>query len=218
MKRIGLFKSKFGGFTLVELLVVISIIALLLSILMPSLSKARLMAQRTVCANNLKQIGLATRMYIDANRGKFCWANPQYMVDIEPYFSKSTTVDTQKASPVFRCPADKLNPEGAFYSWGRHSYCVNIYFALESTEQAGYFKESNVKHPSSVYYRADMYWSWVGTNFFSNRERNEKNVYKTMKDDVKWHGNSVNMLYFDGHVGKIDRKDLLESPQGWSTE
>jgi prepilin-type N-terminal cleavage/methylation domain-containing protein/prepilin-type processing-associated H-X9-DG protein len=55
------------GFTLVELLVVISIIALLLAILMPSLNKARLAAQKVVCGVNLKNFGLAMGMYIQGN-------------------------------------------------------------------------------------------------------------------------------------------------------
>lgn len=53
------------GFTLVELLVVISIIAMLLSILMPSLSKAREQARAVVCLSRLKQLGLGFMFYVD---------------------------------------------------------------------------------------------------------------------------------------------------------
>ena len=59
------------GFTLIELLVVISIIALLMAILMPALSKARDQGRTIACRSNLKQYGIALRMYFDDNSYRF---------------------------------------------------------------------------------------------------------------------------------------------------
>lgn len=63
--------KRFKAFTLIELLVVVAIIALLISILLPSLSKARELAKRSVCAANLAGNGKAFAMYSNTARGTF---------------------------------------------------------------------------------------------------------------------------------------------------
>jgi prepilin-type N-terminal cleavage/methylation domain-containing protein/prepilin-type processing-associated H-X9-DG protein len=59
-----------NGFTLVELLVVIGIIAVLLSILLPALAKARAAAQETRCENNIRQLGIGLLMYVNDYKGQ----------------------------------------------------------------------------------------------------------------------------------------------------
>ncbi|HBG26543.1 MAG: hypothetical protein A2Y10_01100 [Planctomycetes bacterium GWF2_41_51] len=64
-------KRSYNGFTLVELLVVISIIALLLAILMPSLSKAKKLATDVTCRSNLKGIDLLYGVYLQQNNDRY---------------------------------------------------------------------------------------------------------------------------------------------------
>jgi prepilin-type N-terminal cleavage/methylation domain-containing protein/prepilin-type processing-associated H-X9-DG protein len=67
-----------GGFTLIELMVVISIISLLMSIMLPSLNRARESGQRVVCGSNMRQLTFAWYLYSWDNDDKLCSANTYF--------------------------------------------------------------------------------------------------------------------------------------------
>ncbi len=142
-------RSKRFGFTLVELLVVIGIIAVLISILLPSLNKARQQAQTATCMSNLKQIGIGYVMYAQENHGYMTpltgmgWDAYIRLPDnsttqlywyraLVPYFAKGMdplTMDNKQMPGVMKaCPSwsQTVDANTASNAW-RPGYGQNIY-------------------------------------------------------------------------------------------
>lgn len=108
------------AFTLIELLVVIGVIALIIGITIPALSKAREVSRSTGCLSNLRQIGVLTNAYLVDHDGILpTLANRETTADPRPAMD-TVFVRPGEATAVFDCPADEqdlFEASGASYFW-----------------------------------------------------------------------------------------------------
>jgi prepilin-type N-terminal cleavage/methylation domain-containing protein/prepilin-type processing-associated H-X9-DG protein len=139
-----------AGFTLVELLVVIGIIAVLIGILLPALNKARQQAASVKCASNMRTIGLAMTMYVNENKGFLPnpnndsavegWPEALWFAKLQPYLfrlkSTSVAADVLKNyemayTGVYLCPGKgNARPTGRLDGTTdveRVSYAMNVF-------------------------------------------------------------------------------------------
>ena len=100
-----------SGFTIIELLVAITIISVLIGILIPVIPKVRDSARQTVCQSNLRQIGLAVSGYQEDNRQEFPRARymprPWLSADEDPPLNEALNEYLESDSQVWTCPGDQ---------------------------------------------------------------------------------------------------------------
>jgi len=185
-------KGKSSKFTLIELLVVIAIIAILASLLLPALNKAREKAKAIKCASNLKQIASSFHMYADDNEGYIPPAAggttggafwPRYLGEQGYYPAK-----TYSKNIITLCPSDTNPPtNGGYY----YSYGINSQIDGE--------KLSRLRQTSETLAVADSYRETTGqaTCTVTGYETRISNIDKPI------HGTQVNAFFLDGHVKSL---------------
>ncbi len=154
------------AFTLIELLVVVAIIALLISILLPALSRARESGKATVCLSNVRSMMLAVSIYADSHSGKFPGVGLSHSGGsgdvLEQSWIQQLIAEYGNNAEVLRCPNDESlywteSTSGAVGgAWRRTSYASNDYLALPIGNRPPYDRMEAIRRPSTTVFWVEL--------------------------------------------------------------
>jgi prepilin-type N-terminal cleavage/methylation domain-containing protein/prepilin-type processing-associated H-X9-DG protein len=187
-RRCGIRRRR--AFTLVELLVVIGIIAVLISILLPTLGRARRAGQEVACMSNLRQLATAMHTYADAYKGNTMpivftpgdyWHHLLAIQLGDKQYPSDPNNESRLMARLMRCPTLDSNPiangfgtasQRWSYGDGSGSYGINLWllpkgaYAAQFPPTKSFAKLSSVRQSSEVPIVADSIWvgSWPDNN------------------------------------------------------
>lgn len=212
------------GFTLVELLVVVAIIALLVSILLPSLGKAKEQARMVMCLSNIRALGLAFKFYTGENNdwypaGAANGGGSEYTWDsiLQPYY---------EVYGLLYCPSDKTIREYDLWSQPKEwryprSYAINRNVSWMGPSTAyplewpgGVGNTADVTYPNETILLGEMWWSQYWTTFtpgmyhtYSGCGIFTDRTGRFATTDVHRNDDIANYLFCDGHVAPVPADD-----------
>ena len=232
------------AFTLVELLVVIGIIALLISMLLPALGRARASANDTACLANLRQIGQAFAMYAD--QYKNVWPRPArpvydeawhkdwiypfvYRRDVTPSLADKNAF---VRGTIFECPSARGNVPASQVSWvladdhNHVSYGMSarINDPIDATvDGRNQFKyPGQIRNSSETCVVLDNVGPWAGTLTTDNpyngpKQPNKDNQLLRLQAAAYRHRGRINVLFADYHAAPLAYESIpkLRSDDDW---
>ena len=203
------------GFTLIELLVVIAIISLLVSILLPSLNRAKELAKGVICASNMRNCGLATLLYTEDHGGKileYTWNGTEEVV----WHEALVDGDYLESGEILLCPSHAPEAYNSPYHTmgGRRSLDTPLHCLIRTTEAPNhtwtYLDLYAVKYPSDYLHLADAVFK-PSSSHYPNQSYGFSFACVYSAGIHMRHSGQVNAWFVEGHVETCSEARLTQA-------